>query len=74
MIEYLQRSPLADQGLDEILIDEGQDLPNCVYEAIPGYAKRCFVGADNAQQVHPNRGARIEQIAQALRENFSPYK
>jgi superfamily I DNA/RNA helicase len=73
MIECLQRSPLANQGLDEILIDEGQDLPLCVYETIPRYATRCFVGADNAQQVHPNHGAKREQIEQSLRENFAPY-
>lgn len=71
MIECLQRSPLADQGLDEILIDEGQDLPLCVYETIPRYATRCLMGADNAQQVHPNHGARMEQIEQSLRENFA---
>lgn len=74
MIEYLERSPLAHQGLDEILIDEGQDLPLCVYQTIPRYAKRCFVGADNAQQVHPNHGAKREQIEQSLRENFAPYR
>lgn len=74
MIECLQRSPLADQGLDEILIDEGQDLPLCVYQTVPWYATRCFVGADDAQQVHPNHGARREQIEQSLHENFGPYK
>jgi superfamily I DNA/RNA helicase len=52
MIECLQRSPLADQRLDEILIDEGQDLPLCVYQTVPWYATRCFVGADDAQQLN----------------------
>lgn len=74
MIECLQRSPLADQGLDEILIDEGQDLPLCVYETIPRYVTRCFVGADDAQQAHPNHGAPMKQIEQSLRENFTPHK
>ncbi len=74
MIECLQHSPLANQSLDELLIDEGQDLPNCVYEAVPRYVSRCFVGADNAQQVHPNHGARAEKIKQVLRDDFAPYK
>ncbi|MDQ5911147.1 MAG: hypothetical protein QG599_3244 [Pseudomonadota bacterium] len=74
MIERLQRSSLAEQGLDEILIDEGQDLPLCVYETIPRYVTRFFVGSDNAQQVHPNHGARTEQIKQALGDKYAPYK
>lgn len=74
MIDQLQRSPLAHQKLDEILIDEGQDLPLCIYETIPQYATRCFVGADNAQQVHKRHGAQKEQIEHILRENFSEYK
>jgi len=74
MSECLQRSQLSHQGLDEILIDEGQDLPLCVYQNIPNYADRCFVGADNGQQVHPKHGARMEEIEQSLRESFGPFQ
>ena len=73
IIECFQRSYLAHQRLDEILIDEGQDLPRCVYETIPKYATRCFVGADNAQQVHKH-GAQKEEIRQSLRGTFAPYR
>ncbi|MFH1008831.1 MAG: hypothetical protein V1800_15255 [Candidatus Latescibacterota bacterium] len=74
MNKFLQRSRLAEQQLEEILIDEGQDLPLCVYRTIPKYAKRCFVGADNAQQVHPRHGAKMEQIEDSLRQSHAPYK
>jgi|GEM_PF-925523 len=36
----------------ELLIDEGQDLPQWVYEVLPDYYSRFLVGADKAQQVH----------------------
>ncbi len=69
----LDHTDLVNGGLDEILIDEGQDLPICVYEAVPHYAKRCFVGADKNQQVHAD-GAGEDQIAELLARNFPPYK
>jgi superfamily I DNA/RNA helicase len=74
MIDCLERSVLQRRELQEVLIDEGQDLPLCVYKSVPRFATRCFVGADNGQQVHPNHGARMEQIEESLRENFVPYR
>ncbi|NTU74031.1 hypothetical protein HGB07_07800 [Candidatus Roizmanbacteria bacterium] len=73
IVASLDLKALADSGLDEILIDEGQDLPLCVYEAVPRYAKRCFVGADKNQQVH-HLGAGEMQIAELLENEFAPYR
>ncbi|WP_295585029.1 hypothetical protein [uncultured Lamprocystis sp.] len=73
MIERLDRSGLTSGQTTEILIDEGQDLPLCVYEAIPRYFARCVVGADNAQQVYEH-GAEADDIQGALRTSFEPYR
>lgn len=73
MMESLDRSGLTSGQTTEILIDEGQDLPLCVYEAIPRYFARCVVGADNAQQVHEH-GADADHIEGALRASFEPYR
>ena len=56
VISALDNIGLANHGMEELLIDEGQDLPPCVYDALPRYFRRVFVGADNAQQVHPHHG------------------
>ena len=74
VISALDNIGLANHGMEELLIDEGQDLPPCVYDALPRYFRRVFVGADNAQQVHPHHGARMEQIEQSLRTNFPEYR
>lgn len=50
---------------DEILIDEGQDLPICVYQALPGITKRLSVGADTGQMLHSG-GVSAEQIEEVL--------
>lgn len=73
MIERINRSGLTNESGTEILIDEGQDLPVCVYEAIPRYFARCVVGADNAQQVHEH-GAEADHIEGTLRTNFESYR
>lgn len=46
----------------EVIIDEGQDLPPAIYEALPLYFSRVMVGADKAQQVH--HGADPDLIAE----------
>lgn len=74
MIEAISNTRLAQNPPTELLIDEGQDLPPCVYEALPRYFRRCFVGADNGQQVHPRHGARMEQIEHSLQTSFAPYR
>lgn len=73
MIMDLQHSSLVQSGLQEILVDEGQDLPQSVYLAIPRFTKRFFVGADDGQQVHPKHGAPTGQIEQSLREHCEPF-
>lgn len=74
MKQQLDVSTIPHADMEELLIDEGQDLPLCVYQTLPQYFKRCFVGADNAQQVHPQHGARIEEIEAVLQDNFGPYR
>jgi len=74
MIQAIENTRLAQNPPTELLIDEGQDLPLCVYQALPRYFTRCFVGADNGQQVHPRHGARMEQIEHSLQTSFAPYR
>ncbi|HOI72618.1 MAG TPA: AAA family ATPase [Syntrophales bacterium] len=74
MAERIRKSPLTGQQIEELLIDEGQDLPLCVYQVLPQYFERVFVGADNGQQVHPKHGAKIEEIESILRTDFGPYR
>ncbi len=74
MADLLERSQLSNQQIEELLIDEGQDLPESVYQTLPQYFKRIFIGADNGQQVHPNHGAKIEQIEDILQRDFGPYR
>lgn len=73
MIRLCERAHLVNQGIDEMLIDEGQDLPRSVYEVIPRYTKRFFVGADDNQQVHTH-GASVEVIESSLRQNYIPFQ
>jgi superfamily I DNA/RNA helicase len=73
MIVLLDRSNLARQPEEEVLIDEGQDLPVCVYQVLPRYFKRCLVGADNGQRVHED-GARTDDIEGSLQMSFAPYR
>lgn len=74
MARCIRKSPLSGQQIEELLIDEGQDLPLCVYQVLPRYFERVFVGADNGQQVHPKHGAKIEEIENILRKDFGPYR
>ena len=73
ILDNLNNSSLDNQQNTEIIIDEGQDLPECVYRAVPQFFDRCFVGADNGQQVHPNHGAKMEEIEEILQTDFDPY-
>ena len=72
--EQLQLTSLSRQGLHEIIVDEGQDLPLCVYQSVPDFTERIFVGADDGQQVHPKQGARTEQIEKSLQKNSKSYR
>ncbi len=72
--ERLESSPLERQRVTEMMIDEGQDLPLCVYEALPRYFTRLFVGADNGQQVHRDYGAEVEDIESALQNLGGQYR
>jgi len=74
MVTALDDKDLANQDMVELLIDEGQDLPPCVYDVLPRYFQRIFVGADNGQQVHPCHGAQMEQIEQSLRSRSNQYR
>jgi superfamily I DNA/RNA helicase len=48
-------------GLDEIIIDEGQDFESRIYRSLIQKCKKLTVGADNAQRVH-DRGLKADQI------------
>lgn len=72
--DLLDKSTLKVRQDTEIIMDEGQDLPPCVHQAIPNYFQRVFTGADDGQQVHPRHGAKIQDIECALHDNFAPYR
>ena len=74
MEALLSGSNLARNGQTELIIDEGQDLPLCVYETLPRYFRRSFIGADDGQQVHPRHGARISDIEPVLQQKYQPYR
>lgn len=74
MEDLLARSPLARNDQTELIIDEGQDLPLCVYRTLPRYFRRSFIGADDGQQVHPRHGARIRDIEPILQQQHQPYR
>lgn len=49
------------RGLDEIIIDEGQDFEARIYRSLIQKCEKITVGADNAQKVH-DKGLKAEQI------------
>lgn len=73
------RTALAQMGMQpntpaELLIDEGQDLPVAVFEAVPDYFTRVLVSGDKAQDVHRHPPDHLDRIAAALRNHHTPYR
>lgn len=62
----LEITALAKNPQLELIIDEGQDLPLVVIKAVSDYCQRCFIGADDGQQVHPTFGAKTQDIQDFL--------
>ena len=56
--------------LHELIIDEGQDVHPKGYDALPNFAVKVTVGADDAQQVHA-KGSTLAQIQRGLEEHGS---
>lgn len=50
----------------ELILDEAQDLPIGVIEALSVFFARCVAGADDSQQVHKDHGASISLIQEHL--------
>jgi len=67
----LSNSKLVSQQIVEIIIDEGQDLPSCVFETIPRYSNRVFIGADENQMLH-SHGTKDGQIKSIITATFGP--
>jgi DNA helicase IV len=57
-------------GVDEIIIDEGQDFEARVYRSLLKKCKKISIGADNAQRVHSN-GLKVEQITEEVNKQGS---
>lgn len=55
-------------SFDEIIFDEGQDLPISLYRAIKDHSNRISIGADNAQQVFSN-GSDEDEITEVFSDN-----
>ncbi|WP_375416094.1 hypothetical protein [uncultured Hymenobacter sp.] len=56
------------ERFDEIFVDEGQDLPCALYEALPGLTKRLSVGADTGQMFY-DKGSTSKEICLALTDH-----
>jgi hypothetical protein len=63
--ELLETLKILGYTYAEALIDEGQDLPAFVYEALPTIGTQFSVGADTAQRIDPT-GAEVGDITQVL--------
>jgi len=72
--QHLKRIGMRQDTPAELLIDEGQDLPRCVYEAIPHYYERIFVGGDRAQMRHAHSSDPEKVIEPILQERYPLYK
>jgi len=59
-------------GVDEIIIDEGQDFEARVYRSLLQKCQKISIGADNAQRVHI-RGLKVEQIKEEINKLSSVY-
>jgi len=59
-------------GVDEIIIDEGQDFEARVYRSLLQKCKKISIGADNAQRVHII-GLTVEQIKEEINKLSSVY-
>jgi len=55
-------------GVDEIIIDEGQDFEPRIYRSLINKCKRLTVGADNAQKIHKN-GLKANEIQSEMQKN-----
>lgn len=54
--------------VDEIFVDEGQDLPRPIFEALPTVATRLTVGSDSGQMFYEN-GTKSEDISNILKNS-----
>ncbi|MDU0369103.1 AAA family ATPase [Hymenobacter endophyticus] len=66
MVVRMEKSKLR---VDEILIDEGQDLPKTIFEALPTIAARIAVGADSGQMFY-EKGTQSEVIGKVLESHL----
>ena len=60
--------------VDEIFVDEGQDLPRPIFEALPAVAARLTVGSDSGQMFYDN-GTTSADISEVLDDGLGvmPY-
>ncbi len=66
IVEALNRTNLAQERGHELIIDEGQDFNIKVYNSLTQFFDKITIGADQAQQVHPDRGADVDEIVESL--------
>jgi superfamily I DNA/RNA helicase len=62
---YQRLRAVIPRPLHELIIDEGQDVHPKGYDALPHFATKITVGADDAQQVHA-KGSTLAQIQNGL--------
>lgn len=55
--------------VDEVFVDEGQDLPRAIFEALPTITARLAVGADSGQMFY-EKGTDSEAIGKILEEHL----
>lgn len=56
----------------EIIIDEAQDLPSCVFQPLFAITDRLTIGADTGQKVH-HEGTTADEIEEIIRQNHDIY-
>jgi DNA helicase IV len=63
---------LSSQGerYYEIIIDEAQDLPSCVFQPLFAITDRLTIGADTGQKVH-HEGTTADEIEEIVSQNHS---
>lgn len=69
--DHMINTTLSWNGVDEIIIDEGQDFEARIFRTLLTKCKRLAVGADNAQKVYSN-GLSSSQIKNELGNKEEP--
>lgn len=74
ILAALEKKVYKHNTVDELLIDEGQDLPVEIFEALPNVFNRVIVSGDIAQNVQGYPPDHVDRIEETLKNNHMPFK